>query len=255
MHATFVQIDAAELARFQKDPAWAEILFHNGPPVTPPSFAALSQVLQDRLRSSGPRLMADVLSQMNPEMRKQMEARLGITVAALSSGEGGDLLVKAMEERRSRLAVMVPGAFQTASATAAPPAPARESLSLDKGWHGVHYVLCGESEPGDTLLSQAILGGTGIGDDPEGFSGYGPARYFTVPQVAELARTLTRPELESEAAQRFDPGHMAELEIYPGWDTSRRESDAEWIMDSFRRLRDFYVDAAGKGRAIVTCLV
>jgi len=252
MSAEFVQVDEAELARIKKDPSWAETLFESGPPIVPPSLAALSQALQDRMRSSGPRLMADVLAQMNPEMRKQMEARLGVTAAALASGEGGDLLVKAMEDRRERLARTMPGMFD--SLGSAPP-PSREKLSLDKAWHGVHYVLCGEPESGRSLLSQPILGGTEIGDDPEGFSGYGPARYFTVAEVAQLARALNRPELEAEAVQRFDPIEMEDLEIYPGWTASQTESDEKWVMDSFRNLRDFFADAAGKSRAIVTCIV
>jgi hypothetical protein len=258
MNATFVQIDETELARLKKDPAWAETLFAAGPAVLPPSLAALSNVVQDRLRASGPRLMADVLKQMDPRIREQLEARLGMTTSALTSGEGGELLLKAIQERQQRLTQMMPGAFQAAPARSEAPsisAPARELLELDKAWHGVHYVMCGRPEPDQTLLSQAILGGTDIGDDEEGFSGYGPARYFTAAEVAELARTLSRPELETDAAARFDPARMAELDIYPGWDASQSRSDHEWIMDSFRRLRDFYQDAAGKGHAIVTCLV
>src|SRR5262249_7621299 len=159
----------------------------------------------------------------------------------------GDLLLKAMEERRSRLSAMAPGMFphgpDGGDSAVAAPAP-REKISIDKAWHGVHYVMCGAPEPGSTLLSQAILGGTDTGDDEEGFSGYGPARYFTAAQVAELARALSRPELETEAAQRFDSARMAQLELYPGWDASHAQDDREWIMGSFRRLRDFYQDAA-----------
>ena len=81
--------------------------------------------------------------------------------------------------------------------------------------------------------------------------GYGPPRYFTAAQVAELAAALNRPDLESEAAARFDAERMSELGVYPGW----RASDADWVLDGFRRLRDFYSDAAAKGHAIVTCLV
>jgi Domain of unknown function (DUF1877) len=263
MNAEFVQIDEVELARIEHSPAWAETLFHNGPSVMPPQLAALSQALEDRMRASGPKLMADVLSQMNPEIRKQMEARLGVTAAALASGEGGDLLVKALEERRSRMAALAPGAFPqgirgagpTGGVPAAAPAGPHEKLSLDKAWHGVHYVLCGQPEPGETILSHVVLGGTDIGDDEEGFSGYGPARYFTPAEVAGLAHALSRPDLETEAARRFDAAKMEKLEIYPGWSAGQAEADKEWIMDSFRRLRDFFADAAGKGRAIVTCLV
>ena len=129
-------------------------------------------------------------------------------------------------------------------------APERAVLSLEKAWHGVHYVLCGEIEPGESLLSQAVLGGVELGDD-EGFSGYGPPRYFTAAQVAELGQALSRPELEAEAAARFDAERMSQLGIYPGW----QPSHAEWVMDGLRRLRDFYSDAAKKRQAIVTCLV
>ena len=34
-----------------------------------------------------------------------------------------------------------------------------------------------------------------MGDDPEGFSGYGPARYFRSAQVLELSEELSRPEV------------------------------------------------------------
>jgi Domain of unknown function (DUF1877) len=65
--------------------------------------------------------------------------------------------------------------------------------------------------------------------------------------VAELAGALAKAE------PRFDATRMNELQIYPfGWD----EHDArDWILDSVRELRDFYVGAAANGRAIVTCLV
>jgi hypothetical protein len=95
------------------------------------------------------------------------------------------------------------------------------------------------------------MGGTDLGDDNEGFSGYGPARYFTAAEVAEISSALSRPELEAEIAARFDASRMSKLGIYPGW----QDSDADWVMDAFRRLRDFYTDAARKGHAVVTCLV
>lgn len=68
-------------------------------------------------------------------------------------------------------------------------------LSLDKAWHGVHYVLCGEAEPGPTLLSQAVLSGANLGEEAA--------------QVAEIAQALSRPELESESCDRYLPGLTA----------------------------------------------
>jgi hypothetical protein len=214
MNATFVQVDAGELSRLQADPSSVEVLFQSGVAV-PEAFIKLSKAMEDRVR-------------LDPSLRQM-----------LAGGIGGDDLLKLMEQRRSR-----------ASARSSSTAATRAVLSLDKAWHGVHYVLCGQSEPGASLLSQPVLGGTILGDDDEGFSGYGPARYFTAAQVAELAGVLNRPEIESEAASRFDAERMSGLEIYPGW----RSSDSEWLMDEFRRLCDFYADAAAKGNAIVTCL-
>ena len=239
MNATFVQVDQTEIAKFQADPSLVEALFEDESITLPPAFDNLAKVAQERLRTMGPQMLASALSRFDPAMREQLEKSIGRTTAALSKGEGGDALLKLMQERAAR------------SARPGSPASARSVLSLDKAWHGVHYVLCGEVEAGPALLSQAVLGGVALGDDDEGFSGYGPARYFTAAQVAELSQALSLPELESEAAARFDAERMSELSIYPGW----RPSDAEWVLDAFRRLRDFYSEAAGKGRAMVTCLV
>ena len=240
MNAAFVQVDTAELARFQVDPSLVEALFDNESAVAAmPALFALTKTLQDRVRAAGPQMLAGALSRLPPEIRKQLEERLGRSTTELAAGAGGNELLKLIEERRARSAGSAPSAVGE-----------RAALSLDKNWHGVHYVLCGEAEPGVQLLSQAVMGGVELGDD-EGFSGYGPPRYFTAAKVAELAQALSQPKVESEAADRFDAARMSQLGIYPG----SRPSDAKEVMDGFRRLRDFYADAADKGRAIITCLV
>jgi len=238
MNATFVQVDDAEIAKFQADPLSVEMLFQEGDSVMPPAFIALHKTMQDRMRAAGPQVLAQAISRLDPRLRQQIEESMARTNAAFAGGAGGDQLLKLMQDRAGRGGSTRPKAE-------------RAVLSLDKAWHGVHYVLCGEIEAGPALLSQPVLGGVVIGDDNEGFSGYGPARYFTAAKVAELAHELTRPELESEAAARFDSARMSQLKIYPGW----RSSDAEWVIENFRRLRDFYGDAAAHQRAIATCLV
>jgi hypothetical protein len=236
MNASFVQVDAGDLAGLQADPSLAEALFQDGPTL-PPAFLALSRTMQDRVRAAGPQYLASALSRLDPSLRRQLEERLGRTTEALAAGAGGDDILKLMQQRAAR--------------PASPAVRPRAVLSLEKAWHGVHYVLSGEVEPGAELLSQAVLGGVPLGADDEGFSGYGPARYFTVPQVAQLSQALSRSELETEAAARFDAERMSELSIYPGW----RPSDKEWVMNHFRQLRDFYSAATSQGRAVVTCLV
>lgn len=239
INATFVQVDTVELARFKADPSTAEGLFQDDAAL-PGAFIKLSKTMQDRVRAMGPQMLADTLSKLDPSLRQMLAERLGKTPTELARGLAGDDILKLMEQRRSRR----PARESSATST-------REVLSLYKAWHGVHYLLCGEAEAGTMLLSQAVLGGTALGEDDEGFSGYGPARYFTAAQVAELAEALKHPNLESEAVARFDVERMSELDIYPGW----RASDADWVLDGFRRLRNFYSDAAVEGRAVVTCLV
>jgi hypothetical protein len=122
------------------------------------------------------------------------------------------------------------------------------ALSMEKAWHGVHYLLCGEADPGRTILSQAILGGTEFGDD----LGYGPARYFALAKVSLTARELSQDEIEGEMRARFDPLQMSRAGIYPRlW----APADVLWLMEEFRRFRDFYVNAGAGQFAVVTCIV
>ncbi|MFI5351521.1 MAG: DUF1877 family protein [Candidatus Binatales bacterium] len=124
------------------------------------------------------------------------------------------------------------------------------ALSLEKAWHGVHYLLCGEPDAGRTILSQAILGGTEFGDD----LGYGRARYFAQAKVSLTAREMAQAELELEIEMkaRFDPVQMARAGIYPRLWTP---TDAAWLIEEFRRLKNFYVEAGAGQFALVTCIV
>jgi hypothetical protein len=236
MNAIFVQVEDAEIARFEADPDSVEALFANQ---TMPTTGLLNMAaaMQERLRAIGPQTMAATLSRLPDSLRQQIEASLGRTTAAMASGQGGDDIVKLMQKHLARHAETTGGK--------------REVLSIEKAWHGVHYLLAGAAKPGPELRSQAVLGGVELGEDPEGFSGYGPARYFRATQVRELSEELRRPEVESEAAARFDPAKLSQLQIYPGWHAG--EQDREWLMDAFQRLRGFYSSAAAQGRAAGRC--
>ena len=238
MNAVFVQVDDSEIARFERDPDSVESLFTTESALPTAGLLNMAALMQQRLKAQGgPEAMAAAFAHLPEPLRQQLEASLKRTTAAVASGQD---ITKLLGERLAQRGQQA-GAAQ------------RETLSLDKAWHGVHYLLSGAAEPGRELRSQAVLGGTDLGDDPEGFSGYGPARYFRAAQVRQLSEALRRPEVESEAAARFDPAAMDRLQIYPGW--QEEEQDREWLMDALHRLRDFYASAAAQGRAIVTCLV
>ena len=235
MNAVFVQVEEQEIDGLEADPDSAEELFTDGEASTA-ALLKMAVLTQDRIHAVGPREVEKRLANLPEPLRQQVAASMDRSKTALASV---DDLTKLLQERLAQ--------------RARPQDGEHERLSIEKAWHGLHYLLAGSVEPGSELLSQAVLGGTELGDDPEGFSGYGPARYFRAAEVRKLAEALRRPEVEAEAAARFNAARMTQLQIYPGW--SQGEQDKEWLMAAFRKLREFYGRAAAQKRGVVTCLV
>jgi len=243
MMAQFVQITADRLAALTEDPESIEDLFSAGVPAESMArLVNLGENMRQRIIQQGPQMLEKALAQFDPQLRQQLQARLGklgVDPSGLARGEGGEALLKMMMARAGGGGGAGRGASSARSA----------SISLDKAWHGIHYLLCGAVEPDARLISKAILGGTEVGED---FSGYGEARYFTAADVAAISSELNRASLEAEMTRRYDPAQMTKLGIYPnGW----AGPDLQWLMDEFRKLRAFYTDATSEGLAIVTCLV
>ncbi|HLX37687.1 MAG TPA: DUF1877 family protein [Candidatus Binataceae bacterium] len=242
--AQFVAIAADRLAALIEDPESVEQLFaaDAAPAESIARLVNLGENMRQRIIEQGPQMLEKALAQFDPALREQLHARLGklgVDASGLARGEGGEALLKMMMARAQ-------GGFGAGQGA---PASRAASISLDKAWHGIHYLLCGAVEPDSRLISKAILGGTEVGED---FSGYGEARYFTAADVAALSAELNRTNLEAEMTRRYDPAQMTKLKIYPnGW----AGPDQQWLMDEFRKLRTFYADASSKGLAIVTCLV
>jgi hypothetical protein len=193
---------------------------------------AVNNAARQQMQNRIPQMLAATLVRMDPAMQEAVTKRLGVTVESLRAGGGGKAIINWMStRRRDRPSIQGKGT----------------SLSIEKAWHGLHYLLCGSVEPNGALLSQTILGGTEIGED----LGYGPVRYFTLDQVGQIADELNRPALQGEMSARFDPARMSELGIYPqGW----KSSDGAWLLEEFRRVRDFYTDAEARNLAVFACL-
>jgi len=53
-----------------------------------------------------------------------------------------------MAERMQALGLRLPGQPPASGAGAQRSGKGGASISIDKAWHGVHYLLCGKVEPG-----------------------------------------------------------------------------------------------------------
>jgi hypothetical protein len=251
MMGRFVQVAPARLAQLIEDPSQVtDVLEGNesaaaGASLFPPG--ALGDTM--RLMERAPKLLAASMAAMDPAMRDRLKKRLadaGINTDAMSSGKDAEALMKLMGERLRAVAANVESGKPRKTADPSQSTPGA-NISIDKAWHGVHYLLCGQVEPGATISSQAVIGGTEVGED----LGYGPARYFEVDKVREIANELARASLEAEMIARFDPVKMTTLGVYPGgW----KQADVDWLMEEFRRLRQFYADASAGKFAVVTNL-
>lgn len=117
-------------------------------------------------------------------------------------------------------------------------------LDIDKSWHAIHYLLCGETWSGDLPLFNVVLGGTVIDDEDVG---YGPVRFLTadeVQEVYEAIKGITADDLHS----KFNYKEMLEADIYPQFD---RQDDFDYIESYFTYLQDFFGRAADRGKAVL----
>jgi hypothetical protein len=88
-------------------------------------------------------------------------------------------------------------------------------LSLEKSWHGLHFVLAGTTSGGDPPLNFLMGGGVPVGDEDVG---YGPARVLDPVGVAEFDKALEAIS-DADFARRFDPAELTGALIYPMiWD-------------------------------------
>src|SRR5262249_38852831 len=138
--------------------------------------------LLERLRRHAPQLVTGMLERLPPEARQHLQ-QPGLGESKLPEPSAGNPEPPQPSQRAAGRRRSPPG-----------PGSPGHSVSIDKAWHGLHYLLCGAPEPAPGPLGQAVFGGTEIGED----QGYGPARYFTPAQVAEIATALRSPSLEQE---------------------------------------------------------
>src|SRR3954468_22218042 len=100
--------------------------------------------------------------------------------------------------------------------------PGQGFVDLDKAWNALHYLLTGSARDGEGPLAFLLKGGTPVGDED---LGYGPARVFQPPEVADIADALAS-VAQHKLMPRFDLKKFEKLELYPGrWSEVNVRSD------------------------------
>ena len=129
------------------------------------------------------------------------------------------------------------------------------SLSLDKSWHAIHFMLTGQVWEFDAELGSVIFGGYLIGEeDDENFDfGYGPATYVPADEVKILAEKLKALDIEKQKAD-FSLSMFAGKDIYVfGDDNSFEDVDEEkdYIFENLESLIQYFQDASAQEQVII----
>jgi hypothetical protein len=99
------------------------------------------------------------------------------------------------------------------------------AVSLEKAWHGLHFLLTGSAMEGEPPLGFLLEGGEAIGDD----LGYGPPRFFDPEQTKELNSALAAIS-DDDLWRRFNPAKMSADGVYPEvWDEPESDLREEYL--------------------------
>ena len=121
-----------------------------------------------------------------------------------------------------------------------------EELDLDKAWHGLHYLLCGDAFQGELPLFNALMGGRPINEhETEDII----VRYLTVEEVAEVSNALAHIG-QAQLKQAFDPHEMNEAGVYPSSDWSE-DGELDYLLGYYEPLKNYYRQAAATGEGML----
>lgn len=118
---------------------------------------------------------------------------------------------------------------------------------IDKAWHGINFVLTGQSWGGDEPLCYLTKGGETVGSVR---IGWGPPRALRSPQVAAFHEALAAIS-DSDFQLRFDAKALEREEIYPGRWQRDEEQKREYLLGHFQKLKSFVAQAKADGVGIL----
>lgn len=123
---------------------------------------------------------------------------------------------------------------------------AGEALDLDKAWHGIHYLLCGDAWEGEGPLFDALMGGKPVNESEEEDI---IVRYLKPDEVREVARALEAIG-DKELAEGFAPDEMNEAGVYPAPDWTE-EGELDYLLGYYGPMKAYYAQAAQNGEGML----
>ena len=155
MIARFVQVQPSLRQDLLEDPSSVESMFEDQPVEgSGVQTAEVAERMRKLFATRGAAMVAGGLPGLDPKMREALNQRLeqlGVNMEALKAGQGGEALADLL---MSRMGMMRKG---TGAGAGRAPKVRGAAISLDKAWHGVHYLLCGSAVPDSTALGQAVM--------------------------------------------------------------------------------------------------
>ncbi len=126
--------------------------------------------------------------------------------------------------------------------------PTGNTVSLEKAWHGLHFLLSGSAWEGEGPLGFLLAGGESLGgedsDDEPG------DRFFSPDETKALDHALANVSDEQLWA-RFDPERMTEESIYPGiWDEAESDLREEYLA-YFQAMKELIHRASSANQGIL----
>lgn len=122
------------------------------------------------------------------------------------------------------------------------------TVSLEKAWHGLHYLLTGEVWEGHGPLAFLLAGGEQLGDDEES-----PIRWFTPEETGQIDKALSGVS-DDALWSRFDTDEMEQQHVYPGiWDEDEEDLREEYLT-YFHELKQIVAAAAQSGQGLLVTI-
>lgn len=128
--------------------------------------------------------------------------------------------------------------------------PSNRVLSVEKAWHGLHYLLTGSAKQGEEPLCFLMHGGRSVGRA----LAYGRPRLLGREFVQQLDVAL-QGIADDELWGRFDAARFTAEGIYPFiWDEPEDQLRDEYL-DCFHRLKTMVSRTASQGGELLVVVV